>query len=318
MSRRPFLALAVLGSFTLLAPRPACADFGTYIAVGDSLAFGEYRFQNNPSNGDHRGYVGPLADALAAFNGGVRPTVIDLGVDGETSSSFFNPTTPGNGQAPGQPGYALNTNYQTPFPAQNNLLLSTIASEQGKGHTIGLVTVQIGANDLYALGLDPTFLAKSPSEQQAIVMATLGTIQANDTKLLTELAQQAAGAKVVMLGYYNPFAPFASDPSSPLYPIAQLAGPAIAGLNKVIAGEAAAFGVSYVDLATPFAGHELAYTDVANGGNSHPNATGYSIIVGQLIGVVPEPSGVVLMGLGVFGLAGFAWNRGRLVAAEAH
>src|SRR5262249_2792287 len=151
-----------------------------------------------------------------------------------------------------------------------------------------------------------------PSEQQAIVMATLGTIQANDTKLLTELAQQVPGAKVVLLGYYNPFAPFASDLSSPLYAIAQLSGPAIAGLNQVIAGEAAAFGASSVDLATPFAGHELAYTDVANGGNSHPNATGYSVIEGQLISAVPEPSGVVLMGLGALGLAGFPWNRGRV------
>ena len=92
------------------------------VALGDSLAFGEYRFQDNPSNGD-RGYVGPYADYLAQFNGGVRPTVINLGVDGETTTTFLNGGPSGPGPVPGEPAYSLNTNYQPPYPSQNFLLL---------------------------------------------------------------------------------------------------------------------------------------------------------------------------------------------------
>lgn len=292
-------ALATIAAFLPLGTQRASAGFSTYIAVGDSLAFGEYRFQNNPSSGGQRGYVGPLADHLGALNGGVRPNVINLGVDGETTSTFFNGGTPGSGPEPGKPAYSLNTNYQAPYPSQNSLLLSTIASEQAKGHSIDVVTVHLGANDLYALVTDPAFLAKTPAEQQAIVGATLAGVQANDTKLLMELKQQLPGAAVVLLGYYNPFAPFASDPSSPLFVYAKLSGPAVQALNQVIAGEALAFGAGFVDLAKPFAGHELAYTDVANNGNTHPTLAGYAVITAGLQQVVPEPSSLALMGCGL-------------------
>src|SRR5512142_2369178 len=53
-----WIAPLVLAAPAFSAPQPAVAGHQTYIALGDSLAFGEYRFQDNPSNGD-RGYVGP-------------------------------------------------------------------------------------------------------------------------------------------------------------------------------------------------------------------------------------------------------------------
>src|SRR5215471_17606617 len=78
---RPALALCVL-----LVPRLAAAEaMQTYLAIGDSLAFG-FTNSPNPTLGD-RGYVGPYADALAV--NGVRPQVVNLGAYGETSSSFF-------------------------------------------------------------------------------------------------------------------------------------------------------------------------------------------------------------------------------------
>ena len=298
MARLGVFALAALAALVPLGSRRASAAFSTYIAVGDSIAFGEYRFQNNPSNGD-RGYVSPLADRLALAHGGVRPNVVNLGVDGETTSTFLNGGPPGTGPEPGKPAYVLNTNYQAPYPSQNSLLLSTIASEQAKGHSIDAVTVQLGANDLYTLILDPSFLSKTPAEQQALVGATLAGVQAHDTTLLTELKQLLPNTPVVLLGYYNPYAPFASDPASPLYIYGLLGAPAIQGLNQVIAGEASAFGFKYVDTYTPFVGNEFAYTDVANNGNVHPTAVGYAVITSGLLGVVPEPSGLVLMGCGL-------------------
>lgn len=70
--------LTALGVVVLTAAisqaQPALA---VYIALGDSITFGETDLQYIPSFGD-RGYVGLYADYLASVNGGDRPTVINL------------------------------------------------------------------------------------------------------------------------------------------------------------------------------------------------------------------------------------------------
>ncbi len=137
----------------------------------------------------------------------MRPNVIDLGVGGETSNTFFNGGPLGTGPDVGKPAYSLNTNYATPYPTQNSLLLATIAAQQAAGNRIGDVTIQLGANDIFALALDPTFLAKSAADQFTILQGALGAVQANVAALLTELEKVAPGAKLFVLGYYNPFAP---------------------------------------------------------------------------------------------------------------
>ena len=223
----------------LLATRPAEAG-SIYIAVGDSVAFGEFRFQEGPNDGV-RGYVAPYADSLAASNGGIRPQVINLAVSGETSTTFFAGGTPGPGPIPGLPAYGRNTNYTDPFPTQNSLLLATVAAQHAAGNTIDNVTVQLGANDFYALAIDPNNFTLTPLQQQAILGATLMQYQSNYTTLLSELKTVAPEANLVLLGYYDPFRPFENDPSSPFFPTSQLSGPAIQGLNQIIAGEAAAF-----------------------------------------------------------------------------
>jgi len=48
-----------------------------YVALGDSITFGETDLNYVQSSGD-RGYVGLFADTLASRNGGTRPTVVDL------------------------------------------------------------------------------------------------------------------------------------------------------------------------------------------------------------------------------------------------
>jgi lysophospholipase L1-like esterase len=307
------LAPLAVAAVALAVPRPAAADFGTYLALGDSLAFGESQFQypNGPVNGDNRGYVGPFADYLAGLNGGVRPSVINLAVDGETSSTFVHGGTPGPGPSPGSPAYGLNTNYAAPFPSQYDLMNEKIAATQASGHGVGVVTIQLGANDLYALTNDPSFFAETPAQQLAQVQSTLATVQANLFALLATLHSAVPGATLVLLGYYDPFAPFAHDPTSPLFPISQLSGPAIQGLNQVLAGEAAAFGATYVDLFTPFVGHELAYTFVADNGNVHPTPAGYAVIAQQLEAAVPEPSSLLLLAAGAAGLLGLNRQRRR-------
>src|SRR5262249_41951774 len=157
----------------------------------------------------------------------------------------------------------------------------------------GDVTIQLGANDLFALALDPAFLAKGAAEQFAILQSTLGAVQANVAALLTELEKAAPGAKLFVLGYYNPFAPFASDPTSPLFTTPHLPALTLRLPNQLLAAAAQALAPPYIDLYTPFQGHELAYTDVANPaipGNVHPDPAGYAVIATQLAAAIPEPA----------------------------
>jgi lysophospholipase L1-like esterase len=291
----------VAGLFCLaLGPaRSASAGKMVYLSLGDSVAFGETNFTNNPSNGD-RGYVSAYANYLAFNNGGVRPQVVNLAVDGETSSSFST----GVGRVGPTANYtdsqlaALNTNYGTGAnqPTQQSLMLGTIAAEKAAGNTISNVTVSLGANDLFALATKPGFLTESAAAQQADLTKALGTFQQNYTGLLTQLKQLAPDAHISLLGSYNPF------PGAPSSPFAQVAGPAIQALNQVIAGEAKAFGVDYVDTASAIAGHETAYTYITSG-NVHPNAAGYAWIAGQ-VEAVPEPSTVAIYAVGGLVLVG--------------
>lgn len=112
-----------------------CVQAGqTYLALGDSITFGvgSYDMSTDISNGD-RGYVAKYANYFAGFAGGVRSTVIDLAVPGETSSSFF-----GNGVGlDGLDASIRNTNYTgaTP-PSQDALMLATIKAQSAAGDSI--------------------------------------------------------------------------------------------------------------------------------------------------------------------------------------
>jgi lysophospholipase L1-like esterase len=290
MMRRTGLGAVVLVFCAVASGATARANsLQTYLALGDSLAFGETDFTHNPSAGD-RGYVGLYADALAKANGGVRPAVINLGVDAETTTTFFHGGPPGNGTLSGQPAPQLNLNYPNPAPTQNALMLSTINAQELAGHTISTVTVQLGANDLFTVVNQPNFFSLTPGQQQAAVAQALTTVGANDTVLLSELRGLLPHTNILMMGYYNPFN---ADPTSPM---GQIADPAIKALNGVIAQEAVAFGAHYVDLYNPLKGHELADTFIANG-NVHPNAAGYALIATQ-VEAVPEPSTLFLVAAG--------------------
>jgi lysophospholipase L1-like esterase len=283
------LAAALAG-----ASRPTLASsMQTYLALGDSLAFGETDFTHNPSNGD-RGYVEPFANFLATQNGGVAPNVVNLALDGETGSTFLNggPAT-GNG-SPGQPGYTLNTNYATPVASQNLMMLETIVHKLDAGQTISNVTLQVGANDLLSVLANPTFASLTPQQQQAQIGTALSTLQANYTTIVSELHSLLPHANIYLMGYYDPY----NFPGSKVEP---LAGPAIQALNKMIQSEAAASGAKYVDLYDALNGLALQDTLISSG-NVHPNAAGYAVIATQLENAaVPEPSTVLIFGAGLAG-----------------
>ena len=283
-----------------------------YIALGDSITFGETDLLYRQSLGD-RGYVSLYADALASRNGGVRPEVVNLAIDGETAASFttgVGRTAPVVGRTD-VPLALQNLHYgSTGLVPQGSLFASTVADELSRGNSVSSVTITLGFNELAALS------SLSPAAALAAIPQTLQAYQSNYASVLTAVRGLLPNTNLSLLGYYNPFP---ADPASPAAPIFNAAG---LQLNSIIRGLASEYHASFVDTAGPFVGNEADYTyldDQPTGssvpglfggmlpiGDVHPNDLGYSAIAGQVIavGAVPEPQtwALLLVGVSVLGL----------------
>jgi lysophospholipase L1-like esterase len=203
-----------------------------------------------------------------------------------------------------------NTNYASDAAVpQNTMFQQAIASAKAAGNDVGVVTVSLGANDLFQLAANPAFQSGTPAQQQAMLQQTLFQIGSSYAIVLAEVHALLPNAKVFALGEYNPF------PGEPSNPLNAIAGPAIQGLNATIQSIAKTWGANYVDTYTPFAGNESAYTYIAAvPGDVHPNALGYSVIAAQ-IEAVPEPSTLAVMGLGFAAVAIHVRRRRNRLAA---
>ncbi len=314
MRLRTFLVL-VAGLSFFAAPKVSQAGAMTYLALGDSVAFGETDFTHNPSDGD-RGYVSLFADYLATKDGGVSAERRESCHRRRKSTTSF--TTGKLGRVPFLPGLtdaslaSLNSNYAAdPLATQSAQMQAEIAKQAAAGNTINNVSVSLGSDDLFAMALNPKFATLNATQQQATLLATLATIQSNYNAILTQIQTLLPHANIIVMGTYNPFT------AAPGSPFAPLAGPAIAGLNQVLQGLAAAHGARYVDTASAFVGHEAAYTYITalsagsmNVYNVHPNSLGYVAIEAQ-IQAVPEPSTVLLFGALGVGLCCNRYRRSR-------
>ncbi len=292
------------------------------LALGDSITFGETDLNYVPSFGD-RGYAGRYADLLATLNGGVRPQVINLAIDGETAVSFrtgIGRTAPVVNRTD-IPLATQNLNYSGPTPArQLSLLQSNVAAQAALGNTIKVVTITLGFNEVAALSQLP------PADALMQIPRTLADYEISYSEVLTNVRALLPSADLFLVGYYNPFP---ADPSSPAAAIFNAGG---AQLNSIIEKLASVYGGSFVDTAAAFVGHEAEYTyldefkagstvggsfgGVLPIGNVHPNALGYDVIARQIFAVtaVPEPSS---WGLLCAGLVALAWRmRGRRLSID--
>lgn len=269
------------------------ASGDTYLALGDSLAFGYSTFLNTPQGFGDNGYVRRFADHLGDV-GAVRPEVLNFAVPGETSAEFF---------AGPDFGFLYNQNYfDSPAGGadftQAELLSGALAEHAAGTRTITNVTIQLGVNDLLQLADEPGFFGLSADAQLARTVQEVDLVAARVASIVDDVRTAAPDAMVAVMGYYNPFAIVPGDPLSPL---ADLATPILNGALRMVAEDA---GAAFVDLAPLFVGREAELTriltldDVFNNPNIHPTEAGYDVIAGALI-AVPTPGAAVALAAGV-------------------
>ncbi len=255
------------------APGPPARQAGvmTYLALGDSVAFGETDFTQNPSNGD-RGYVADYANYLASRTAGPARPSSTSAIDGETTSSFLT----GTGRVISIPGMtdqqlaAWNTNYTNPATSQNTMMHQAIASAKSAGQHVGVVTISLGANDLFKLAADPTFLSAPPADP------------AGDARLDPDPDRQhlrgapgrdpCPGAQRQGLRHGR-VQPVPRQPEQPAQRHRRAGDPGAQRHHpSCVAGK---WGATYVDTYTPFVGHEAAvHLHVAHLGQRPPQRPG--------------------------------------------
>jgi lysophospholipase L1-like esterase len=256
---------------------------GTYLALGDSVAFGYVPADavpppNYQSAHSFAGYPEDVAQAL-------RVRVWNASCPGETTESMLVAGVVSNG-CENSPTSA--TGYRTLFPlhvqyqgTQMEYALKYLAVHQ---HT-QLVTIDVGANDVFLCQETTADHCTSPAEFQAV----LQQIAANLTTIYTQIRKANYQGPLVALTYYSLNY---ADP-------AQVASLKL--LNSVIASVTVAFGGKVADGFAAFEGPSMAVggSPCAAGlliklpdgtCNIHPSPAGHLLLaqaIEEVIGALP-------------------------------
>ncbi|MFL5824626.1 MAG: SGNH/GDSL hydrolase family protein [Solirubrobacteraceae bacterium] len=197
------------------------------MALGDSVTFGYQEGQVVPKPDYQKassflGYPEQLGTEL-------NLRVANASCPGETSSSLINPSAPSNGceNSPGVP----HGGYRTAFPLHVHYKGSQLAYALHylKRHPqVRLVSLMIGANDLFRCQSTTSDGCTSKSEQQAV----LGTITRNVKHILSSIRHKAHySGQLLILNYYS------------LNYASSFINGTVRALNSTVDGAAKPFGV---------------------------------------------------------------------------
>jgi lysophospholipase L1-like esterase len=200
---RPLALIVALIALAALAPAPsagASRPHGTtYLALGDSLAFGYSRAKFNellpsePASAYDTGYVDDFGHVLRLFQPGVQ--TINDGCPGETTDSFI--------KGPCEYGLAFPLHHAYsggPLSSQLSDALNVLSTHPG---TATPITIDIGANDALGLIEGTCKLEAKCIEEHA--PAVFAHIAGNLGLILSQLRGAAPHARMIVLGLYNPF-----------------------------------------------------------------------------------------------------------------
>ena len=241
--RTGLIACCVAGvAVAMLAPAAGAAKIGgTYLALGDSLAYGYHaaQFEEQYAKGlvepstFEKGYVNDFAAALKLVNPSLK--VIDYGCPGETSETFIDGPVPAVPPTYA-PYYCAGGKTGKPFPktdlhntypgTQLEAALSTLKANPN----VSPITLDIGANDLLQfLATECGFPSKDTCGESQFALE-FGKVATNVYLILSQLHAAAPNAQIVLVGIYDPYPTTLPSPG---------ADKDLAEFNTVLAGVAA-------------------------------------------------------------------------------
>ncbi len=261
MHRIHALFAAVVMTAALAAPTAAAEPATRYVALGDSLAWGD-----GASDPATTAYVPLLADYFAGTTHAGAKQMINLGIGGETTGSFIE-----------------------------RQLAAAVALIDDPATDTRVVTISIGGNDLLNLinePDDPCVIDFGSPTCQALMASGFTGVQGNLPVILgtlqAALDRDPGLEKLFVLLPYNAF----SGTGSPFEPIVAgglrgadgivdcgaLGNVANVGLDDLLGCTALAMGAIPVDSYPYFEGRGLELTHIGEGFNIHPNDAGYALI----------------------------------------
>lgn len=204
-ARRLALAVLVVAVSALAAgpafaakPQPRVSPGSTYLALGDSVTFGYMEPQvvpapNYAQASSFRGYPEHLARAL-------HLRVFNASCPGETSTSLLNPSGPSN-SCESSPTSDIGYRDLHPLHVRySGSQLSYAVSFLHKHRGTRLVTLNIGANDLFRCQSTSSDACTSAAEQSAV----FATIRKNVRQILSSIRHKARyHGQIVVLNYFN-------------------------------------------------------------------------------------------------------------------
>lgn len=221
-----------------------------YLALGDSLSVGK----EAPGNEDGLpGYPFWVWNNLKTVYPGLKYQ--NEGISGETTDTMIS-------------------------DGQLQAALDFIAARNAAGERVGLITIDIGGNDIVAIFPPPIGVAANGTTQ-------INNFRANFSYILTQLQAAAPTALIVVLNYYNPYPGF----DFPLFgPLGDIWVPE---LNTAISDVAGTHNISVTDIYAVIQGSEThmrrhIYTrrpyevwDIANAETNfdfHPRPQGHELM----------------------------------------
>jgi lysophospholipase L1-like esterase len=188
---------------------PRVTPGSRYLALGDSVAFGYVESQVLPAPDYRRAssFLG-YPEHLGA---GLRLKVANASCPGETSASLIDPSAPSNGcenTTPPSPNGAYRTQFPLHVRYRGSQLGYAVRFLRRHPNT-RLVSLTIGANDLFLCQKTTTDRCTSPVELQA----TLARISANVRRILSAIRQRARyRGQIAIVHYYS--LDYASTPAN--------------------------------------------------------------------------------------------------------